>query len=121
MKECPICSGEISKVETSLSLFNDKIKINPIIGFECTECNEIFIDEDESKRVDRLTNTPYYKNQIENIQKTQLRLRRKIGFSGRSLIVRIPKDIELNCQIRDGDEIDIYVEGKNKIIIEKLT
>lgn len=121
MKVCPLCGGDVTKIETSLSLFNGKIQINPIIGFECAKCNEIFIDEDESKRIDRLTNTPYYRDQIENIRKNQLRLRRKIGFSGRSLIIRIPKDIENVCQIRNGDEVEIYIEGKNKIIIEKLS
>lgn len=121
MKECPLCGGKISTVETRLSLFNDQIKINPITGYECADCHEILIDEDESKRIDVLTSTPLYKDQIDRIRKGQLRLRRKIGFSGRSLIVRIPKDIEDNCAIKSGDEIYIYIEGKNKIIIEKLS
>lgn len=120
MKTCPICDGEVIKIETTLSLFNDQIKINPITGYECPKCNEIFIDQEESKRIDVLTDLPIYKEKIDQLQKTQFRLRRKVGFSGRSLVVRIPKDIERVLDINDGDEIEIYPEGKNRLIIEKL-
>ncbi len=69
MKGCPICDGEVSKVETTFSLFDDRIKISPIIGYECISCNEILIDEDESKRIDRLISTPFYKERIENARR----------------------------------------------------
>jgi YgiT-type zinc finger domain-containing protein len=121
MKECPFCGGKVEEIKTELSLFNGKIKINPIVGFECSSCNEIFIDEDESKRIDRITNMEPYRSHIEEMRKHQFRLRRKIGYSGRTLIVRIPKDIEQNISLREGEEIEIYPEGKNKIIIEKVS
>jgi len=121
MKECPICGGEVKKIETTLSLFDGKIQINPITAFECPQCNEVYIDEEESKKIDSLANIPIYRRQIEEIRKYQLRLRRKIGFSGRSLVVRIPKDIERALSLQDGDEVEIYPEGKNKIVLEKMT
>jgi len=120
MKECPICGGEVKKIETSLSLFNGNIQINPILGFECNKCNEIFIDEEESRRIDSLTNTKYYREAIDNIRKYQLRLRRRVSYSGRSLVIRIPKDIERVLSIKEGEEVEIYPEGKDKIIIEKI-
>lgn len=121
MKDCPLCGGEVEEVKTELSLFNGKIKINPIVGFECSSCNEIFIDENESKRIDKIIRMEPYRNQIEEIRKYQFRLRRKVGYSGRTLIVRIPKDIEKSISLREGEEIEIYPEGKNKIIIEKVS
>lgn len=120
MKECPLCGGKVEETKTSLSLFNGKIKISPIVAFECSSCNEVFIDEEESKRIDRITNIEPYRKQIEEMRKHQFRLRRKVGYSGRTLIVRIPKDIEKSISLRKGDEIEIYPEGKNKIVIEKV-
>jgi len=65
MKECPICEKEVEKTKTELSLFNGKIKINPIVAFECSSCNEVFINEEESKRIDKITTMEPYRNQIE--------------------------------------------------------
>lgn len=48
-----------------------------------------------------------------------LKLRRKISKSGRTLALRIPKDIERSLQLTAGQEIDIWVE-EGKIIIQKL-
>lgn len=121
MKECPLCEGPIEKTKTELSLFNGKIKVKPVVAFECSRCNEVFIDEEESKRIDSITNMEPYRKQIEEMRKYQFRLRRKIGYSGRTLIIRIPKDIEKSISLRDGEEIEIYPEGKNKIVIEKIT
>jgi len=121
LKECPICGGDVQKIETELSLFNGKIKINPIVGYECKNCIEIFIDEEESKKIDRMINSEPYRTQIDEMRKYRFRLRRKVGYSGRSLVVRIPKDIEQVLSLRNGEEIEIYPEGKNKIVIEKLS
>jgi len=46
-----------------------------------------------------------------------LKLRRKVSESGRSLVLRIPKDIERSLDIKNGDEVDIWIE-EGKIIIQ---
>jgi antitoxin MazE len=48
-----------------------------------------------------------------------LKLRRKISESGRTLALRIPKDIERSLKLKAGDEIDIWVEN-GKIIMQPL-
>jgi antitoxin component of MazEF toxin-antitoxin module len=45
-----------------------------------------------------------------------LKLRRKISESGRSLVLRIPKDIERTLMLTNGDEVDLWIEH-GKIII----
>jgi AbrB family looped-hinge helix DNA binding protein len=48
-----------------------------------------------------------------------LKLRRKISESGRTLALRIPKDIEKSLNIKTGDEVDLWIED-GKIIIQPL-
>ena len=48
-----------------------------------------------------------------------LKLRRRVSESGRSLVLRIPKDIERSLQLKAGDEIDIWIE-EGKIIIQAI-
>lgn len=120
MKECPICGGEVREVRTELSLFNGKVRLNPITGFECPKCEEIFIDEEEPERIDRWVNEPTNRRLLDELKEHEFRLRRKVGYSGRTLIVRVPKDIERVVSLKEGDEVEIYPEGKNRIVIEKL-
>ena len=48
-----------------------------------------------------------------------LKLRRKLSESGRSLVLRIPKDIERTLNLGNGDEVDIWIE-EGKIIVKKV-
>jgi AbrB family looped-hinge helix DNA binding protein len=46
-----------------------------------------------------------------------LKLRRTISRSGRGLVLRIPKDVENTLELKEGQEVDIWVEN-GKLIIE---
>jgi AbrB family looped-hinge helix DNA binding protein len=48
-----------------------------------------------------------------------LKLRRTLSESGRTLVLRIPKDIQRTLGLRAGNEVHISVE-KGKIIIEPI-
>lgn len=48
-----------------------------------------------------------------------LKLQRTLSESGRSLVLRIPKDIERTLGLKPGSEVHIWVE-KGKIIIEPI-
>jgi len=48
-----------------------------------------------------------------------LRLRRTLSKSGRSLVLRIPKDIERILNLQPGQTVEIWVEDE-KIIIRKV-
>jgi antitoxin component of MazEF toxin-antitoxin module len=45
-----------------------------------------------------------------------LKLRRKLSESGRSLVLRIPRDVERILSMRSGDEVDLWVEDGRMII-----
>ena len=48
-----------------------------------------------------------------------LKLRRTISISGRGLVLRIPKDVENTLGLKEGQEVEIWVD-EGKIIIEPL-
>ena len=47
-----------------------------------------------------------------------LKLKRTLSESGRTLVLRIPKDIERSLNLKAGNEVYIWVES-GKIIIER--
>jgi len=48
-----------------------------------------------------------------------LKLRRTISKSGRSLVLRIPKDVERALNLQPGQEVEIWIEN-DKIVVRKV-
>jgi antitoxin component of MazEF toxin-antitoxin module len=48
-----------------------------------------------------------------------LKLKRTLSESGRTLVLRIPKDIERSLSLKAGNEIYIWVEN-GKIVVEPM-
>ena len=48
-----------------------------------------------------------------------LKLKRTLSESGRTLVLRIPKDVERSLSLEAGNEVYIWVENK-KIIVEPI-
>ena len=48
-----------------------------------------------------------------------LKLKRTLSESGRTLVLRIPKDIERGLSLKAGDNIYLWIEN-GKIIIEPI-
>ena len=76
----------------------------------CNHCGEIFFDESVSK-------------QITTIAKKRglwgLQTKTKIGQSGTTLDIRLPKRIIDYLKLKKGEEVEIYPEGKDKLIIQR--
>ena len=48
-----------------------------------------------------------------------LKLKRTLSESGRTLVLRIPRDIERSLSLKAGNEVYIWVEN-NKIVVEPI-
>ena len=48
-----------------------------------------------------------------------LKLRRKLSQSGRSLVLRIPRDVERMLNLSEETKVNIWIEN-NRIIVEPL-
>lgn len=63
----------------------------------CTVCSEEWTRHEELERA---------KNELRKLGYT--RLRRKLGKVGEALVLRIPKDIQEQMSLREGDYVDLY-------------
>jgi antitoxin component of MazEF toxin-antitoxin module len=48
-----------------------------------------------------------------------LRLRRTLSLSGRSLVFRIPKDVEKTLNLKPGQSVEIWIED-HKIVVNPI-
>lgn len=106
LKKCVICGGKLERKKV------DYVQAGVNLGkFEAQvcKCGEEYFDE---KTVNIITEMEK-KAGLFGIAK-----RTKISYSGKSLMVRIPKDIAQLANFKRGTEVQIMPEGKGKILIQ---
>ena len=59
----------------------------------------------------------HLRQRVEAMQPT-LRLTRRITLAGRRPALYLPEDVVKATGLKVGDEVDVYLEGKKKIVIE---
>ena len=77
----------------------------------CTNCNESFFTQETSKKIDDLAK----KKGLWGLE-----AKTKVGMNGNSMDVKINKKIAEFVGLKKGNEVRVYPDGKNKIIIESI-
>ncbi|MEK6941566.1 MAG: AbrB/MazE/SpoVT family DNA-binding domain-containing protein [archaeon] len=105
--ECPICNKKMVKVKEPYSYGN--VKLGEFEAEKCNNCNEVFFTEEASDKIDQKAK----ETGIWGIGQ-----KAKIGYSGNSLILRIPKKIADFLHLKKGEEIFVRPEGEHKLVVE---
>jgi len=105
--DCPICNKKMKKVKAPYSY--GEVTLGVFEAEKCPKCNEVFFTEDSSDKIDK---------KAKELGLWGLGQSGKIGYSGNSLMLRIPKKIASFLHLNKGKEIFIHPEGKHKLIIE---
>ncbi len=76
----------------------------------CQRCSEAFFTEDSWRRIEKLAR----KKGLWGIGR-----RVKVGYSGHSLIIRIPGKLATAAHLRKGTTVYVQPAGKGKLLVEK--
>ncbi len=108
MKEkCYICEkGDLESKKVDYELYG--VKLGKFNAEVCNRCGETFFDEDVSKKMTEIAK----KKGLFGLQ-----TKTKIGQSGTTLDVRLPKRIIEFFDLKKGEEVELYPEGKDKLVI----
>jgi YgiT-type zinc finger domain-containing protein len=108
MAKCPICEkGTLKKGKIEEQMFG--VSLGTFDGEICDECGESFLDEASMKKVETKAKDAGIWGLAKNI---------KVVKSGNSLSVRIPAKIARFLNIKEGEDVILYPEGKKKIVVE---
>jgi len=105
--KCPICEEEMKKVKEPYSF--GSVLLGKFEAEKCPKCKEVFFTEHASDKIDQ---------KAKELGLWGVGQKGKIGYSGNSLIVRVPKKIASFLKLEEGKEVYIHPEGKNKLVIE---
>jgi hypothetical protein len=106
--KCALCEkGTLHKKKapfamygTALGLFDAEV---------CSACDEVFFTEDSSDKIDEIAK----KKGLWGLE-----ARTRIGQVGNSIDVKISKKLAAFAGMKKGEEVRIYPESKNRLIIE---
>lgn len=105
--KCPICEGKIKRKEAPYSIGG--VSLGIFDARVCTSCGEVFFTEASSDAIDAKAK----ERGLWGLEK-----KGKIGYSGNSLIVRIPKKVAEFMKLKKGEGIVIKPEDKRRLVIE---
>ncbi len=109
-EKCYICGkGDLVKKKAEVKPYG--ISIGKFDAEICPVCSETFFNERVSDMIDETAK----KRGLWGLES-----RTKIGRVGNSIDVKINKKIAEFAGFKKGEEVRVYPEGKNKIIIESL-
>ncbi|MEK6861162.1 MAG: AbrB/MazE/SpoVT family DNA-binding domain-containing protein [Nanoarchaeota archaeon] len=104
---CP-CGGKIKWKRSEVVI--DGIKCGVLDVECCLQCGEEYFPEETMEIVEKKLK----EHGLWGIQRKEATLWR----SGGSVILRIPKDIAQQLNLKPDEKVSIYVEGKKKLIVD---
>jgi hypothetical protein len=108
MRTCPICEkGVLRKGSIEEKMFG--IFLGMYEAEICDKCNESFLDEGAMKRIE---------SRAKELGLWGVAKKVKIIKSGNSIAIRIPAQLARFLDLKEGAELLLYPEGKEKIICE---
>ena len=104
--KCEECGGRIVNKKVDFSMYG--ISLGKFPAEVCTKCGEEVFTEETSDKIERITKEKGLYG---------LEAKTKIGVAGNSLDIRINKKIANFLELKKGEEVTIYPENKNKLVI----
>ncbi|MBI3051969.1 AbrB/MazE/SpoVT family DNA-binding domain-containing protein [Candidatus Woesearchaeota archaeon] len=106
-KACEECGGKVIRKKLEYIYLGENLgKFDADV---CTKCNEQVFDEETFQRIEALA---------KNKGLWGLAAKSKVSQIGNSVAVTINKKIAGFVNLKKGEEVRVYPESKNRIIIE---
>ena len=107
LNKCPECEGKIEEKKLNYTLIGVNLgKFNTLV---CNKCKRQFYEDTELDKIDKVA---------KEKKLWGLEHRTKLNILGNSLAIRFSKNQIEFSKLKKGEEVLIYPESKNKIIIE---
>lgn len=104
---CPVCDSKL--IKGAEPYFFNGINLGKFDAEKCIKCNEVFFTEKASDEIDK---------KAKELGLWGMNQKTTVGYSGNSIIVRIPKKISDFIGLKRGKTVEIRPEGKNRLVIE---
>ena len=113
MTKCPKCEKKMKEAKIDYDIEDEKITIHDVPALICPTCGHITMSTKQAE---------HFYNILERLRgpPKSLALHRTLSSDGKSLILRIPKDIAHALELTSKDKVEIWVDGQ-RVIVEKAS
>jgi len=105
--EYPLCEGELKEEVVPYSFSGTALGRFP--AEVCEECGEAFFTEEGWRRIEKIA-------KARGLWGSGMHV--KVGYSGHSLIVRIPHKVAAATHIHKGTMVYLQPAGRGKLLVE---
>lgn len=106
--KCYICEkGVLRKVKQPYRLYGEYL--GDFEAEKCSKCDEVFYSEETSRKMTEAAKAK---------ELWGLNAESKVGQSGTTLDIRLPKKVIKFMNIKKGEAVKIYPEGKRRLVVE---
>ena len=105
---CPLCDGRMKRKKVPYSYAG--VTLGSFAADVCGKCGELFFTPEAWSSIERLAKK-------KGLWGTGRRV--KVGYSGHSLVLRIPGSIATVSHIRQGNTVYLQPAGKGRLLVEK--
>ena len=113
MKKCPKCGNKMKKTIIDYDIDDEKITIHDVPAEKCSGCGHITMSTEQAEHFYNILERLHGPNKAFSLHRT-------LSSDGKSLILRIPKDIATALNLSSKDEVEIWVDGQ-RVILEKAS
>ena len=108
MTKCYMCEkGELKRTKAAYKLYGEYL--GDFEAEKCNKCGEIFYSEEASRKMTQAA---------KDKGLWGLNAESKIGESGTTLDIRLPKRIIEFMNLKKGEPVKVYPEDKKRLIVE---
>lgn len=104
---CPLCGGRLAAKSVPYDFAG--VNLGTFQAEICGKCGEVFFTEEASRRIDKTAK----EKGVWGIGR-----RAKVGYSGHSLILRIPAELAAAAHLKKGSTVYLQPAGERKILVE---
>lgn len=104
---CPLCSGKLTSKTVPYAFAG--VNLGMFQAEVCGKCGEAFFTEEASRKIEAAS---------KRAGLWGIGRRAKIGYSGHSLIVRIPAKLAAAAHLKKGSTVFLQPAGQGKLLVE---
>jgi len=107
---CAKCDEEMIEILLPRYEYEDGYVLHNVSSFRCNKCGQVFFTEEQAKQLEIRTT---------ELKEYQFGFERKVGISGRSLIVTIPQELADNLRLKKGSNVKVLPMAKDGFMVKK--
>jgi len=107
---CVDCEVEMEEIKANFTFKEGKIVVKDLPAYKCPKCSKVVFEVATISHAKKILE--------EAIEVKPIKFDRKLDFDGKSLIMRIPKQIQAALDLKKGKKLKMWIRDEKHVMLE---